>query len=105
MCIGCLLRKQGDPPVAIEERETLRKPFLLVDDSRPVFFLFASVHNLHAFPISDMPIFAFAKAAVHHSRCAQERHMTLMQTRQRPTGKFWLCRMCYTLCLAPCRRI
>ena len=52
-----------------------------------------------------MPILTFAEAAVHHAGCAQERHVTLMQTRQRPAGKFRLRRVRHALGLAPRRGI
>jgi hypothetical protein len=52
-----------------------------------------------------MAILAFAKAAVHHARRAQERHVPLVQTCQRPSSQFRLRRMRYPCRLTPCRRI
>ena len=76
-----------------------------MDDRDPVLLIFAPVYNLHAFPISDMPILTFAKAAVHHPRRTQERHVTLVQTRQRAPRKLWLGRMRHPPRLSPCGRI
>src|ERR1051325_3214362 len=57
-----------------------------MNDGRAVLLFFAPVHNFDAFPVGHMPILTFAEAAVHHAGCAQERHVTLMQTRQRPAN-------------------
>ena len=71
--------------VGKDQRQFVREPFPVMQNSGSVFFLFfPMVGELDRTPVGDVPIFSFAEYPVEHSRGTEQADMPAMKRRERP---------------------